>query len=725
MARAGTRSTRTAKLPMAVTLIVTLVGAAPAAAADDDAALVLPGRTSIAVTVDLDDDGDREIIRVTQAEEPLDRSDHELDVWTHDGSSWTMLGSRRLGVRLGEEVPSAGSTGVAVLPWMVAGRERILVFSAELAADDPTGASCCLVVAEVTLTASDRVALEAIQTIDSAAQSFLAADVDGDRTDELILHESAVDPASGEESAALTVLRWSGSRFEQVFEDSNERWLFGFTVAETDGIPGDDILFGPSVDGSLERLVWSGGRLRSEEAHLDLGGPDEGSWVAGVAGGTILISLVDEFRTVRWPREAEPVTTGSLPTLSYPAIMVVGDGPDALVGLQEGLAFERGEAPTMILHDLALQRLGEVEVSAQTEEFWSISLGQAGAAWTSMPVNLWPYTGPLAGLRVGGRPAFAASGMLIQPGGPAGYEARPMGSLIGMQPIGVAGPDDAWAVLSDSIGPTSGAFLVWGGMSFGEGRLVVTTVDRLLRPDEEVPAASFDLRDAVELRRDGAEATLAAAGDGFQLIVRAPPGTRVLVAHGTRLEDHEMDDEPLTVDIMPRERGPQDTNQEFEAMIVLLSPDGRGTTQRWTGTFVREPPHLSVRATTDAMELRATLSGEATPGSEVMANGRPIVTDAQGRFETSIDAPIWPSQVQVVARDPLGTEVSESIEVVGVVDYRGLPWAAIILLATLVVGAVLYVRTPRRRAVPVTTDGDGRLEELELDVIDGMDPRGR
>jgi len=125
------------------------------------------------------------------------------------------------------------------------------------------------------------------------------------------------------------------------------------------------------------------------------------------------------------------------------------------------------------------------------------------------------------------------------------------------------------------------------------------------------------------------------------------------------------------------------------------------------------------------MALSATLSGRASPGSVVTADGVAIETDEQGRFSSSISAPLWPSRVLVTARDPLGNETTELVEVVGLVDYRGLPWAAILIAATLVVGGVLYVRTPKRRAAVSLPDGDGRLEELELDAVDGSEPGGR
>ena len=156
-------------------------------------------------------------------------------------------------------------------------------------------------------------------------------------------------------------------------------------------------------------------------------------------------------------------------------------------------------------------------------------------------------------------------------------------------------------------------------------------------------------------------------------------------------------------------------------MLLVITPDGRGIAEQWTGTFVREPPKLSVTASTDTMSLSATLSGRTTPGSRLTAGDREISIDAAGRFSASVEAPIWPSRLAVTSRDPLGNVTTQVVEVLGVVDYRGLPWAAIMLALTLLAG-VLSLRTPRRRAEARPADGDGRLEELELDGIEGVPP---
>jgi len=542
-----------------------------------------------------------------------------------------------------------------------------------------------------------------------------------------VLHESRIGPGPGDEEATVTVMRWSGTTFEPIFEMTDRRLLFGFFFAESDGVTGDDLLFGPSADGMIHRLAWTDGELRPTEAHVDTGERWEG-WIAGVADGGIVISLGEELRVLRWRRGEEPVVVGRLRTLTFPGISVIGDGADALIATQDGFGFERGRLSTLTLHDLRLQRLGEVGVSPGTEGIWQMLNGVSSGGYGTLQRNIFPYSGPIPGAMVGGRAAFVSNGMLVQPGGPGGYESRPIASLIGVQPIGVAGPDDAWVVLGDGVGAPIGSAYLSFGETYGAGRLTVTPLEHLLLPDDEVESATVELVDAVELVGDAGESRLMAEGEGFEVVVSAPRGSTVIVANGPNgsdLEEREIADGPVTMAIQPGTGRRDDTDIDFEAFVLVLTPDGRSLTRQWTGTFVREPPEIRVSAATDTMALSATLEGRASPGSQVTAGGQAIDVGDDGRFVASIDAPIWPSQVLVTARDPLGNEATERVEVLGVVDYRGLPWAAILVLATLVVGGVLYVRAPKRRTVASTADGDGRLEELELDTIDLVEPRGR
>ena len=709
-------------------LAATLLGASsivpsPLAAADD-ATQVMPDITVTALTTDLDGDGDREVVRLVQAEG--NTMDFTVDAWEHDGAGWSMVGSAALPRAADDQVGFVENGQAAtLLLWRHGGRERVLALTASLAQGGQTGETCCLSIFEVQSSIGGGIDLSLLHRAERGAQSAWSADVDGDGSDELILHEAEYGLTEDERTVMLHLLRWNGTAFELAVERTDPELDYGFTLADTDGVAGKDLLIGPATDGRIRRLAWNGADMQMEQAQIDAGEPMEG-WVVGVADDAIVLSLGQEARVVRWPRGETATTVARLGTLGYPGVALIGDGPDALVAVQSNFSFEsEGAAPMLTVHDLDLTAVGEVESSPRTQGFWRLVSGQVSNSW-AMQRNLYPYSGPVNGGLVDGRPAYVSSGMLIQLGGPDGFEARPMASLIGVQPVGLAGPNDEWVVLGGNYTPPPGtAYMSWGGVPPEWGRLAIMPLDQLLQPDDEADVVSVELRGAVEVASDGETSTLMADGAGFQAAVTAPAGSVVVVVNGTLTDDHEVADEPLVVDVPPPRNRQDDENVELDAMLLVVTPDGRGITEQWAGTFVRELPQISVSGSTDAMALSATLSGRASSGSTVSADGVAIETDEEGRFSASIGAPIWPSRVLVTARDPLGNEVTEVVEVVGLVDYRGLPWAAILIVATLVVGGVLYVRTPMRRAATAVSDDDGRLEELELDAVDRGEPSGR
>ena len=708
-------------------LVAALVGAASlvpsAVAAADDKTQVLPDITVTALTHDIDGDGDREVLRLVQADG--NTLDFTIDAWEHDGAGWSMVGSVALPRVAGdrEEFVEDGQAAT-LIQWRAAGRDRVLALAAALRPGVQTGETCCLTIFEVEPSRGGGIELLPLQRIEGGAQSVWSADVDGDGSDELVLHEARYGATEDEQTALLQVLRWSGSGFELSVERTDRELVQGFIVADTDGVAGKDLLLGPATDGRIRRLTWDGGEMALEEAEIDADDPLDG-WIAGVADNAILLSMAQEARVVRWPRGEAATTAASLATQGFPGVALIGDGPDALVVMPSNTAFENGQSPTVTVHGLDLEPIGEVESSPRTQGFWQLVSGQVSSSW-AVERNLYPYSGPMNGGLGDDRPAYVSSGTLIQPGGPDGFEARPMASLIGVQPVGLAGPREEWVVLGGNYSPPPGnAYMSWGGVPPEWGRLAIMPVDQLLQPDEEANVVSVELVGAVEIASDGELATLVADGEGFQLAITAPAGSVVVVVNGALTDDHEVADEPLLVEVPPPRNRQDDESVEFETMLLVVTPDGRGVTEQWAGTFVREPPEISVSGSTDAMALSATLTGRTSAGSVVSADGVAIETDAEGRFAGSIDAPIWPSRVLVTARDPLGNEVTEVVEVVGVVDYRGLPWAAILIGATLVVGAVLYVRTPKRRVAAAVTDSDGSLEELELDAVDGSEPGSR
>jgi hypothetical protein len=171
----------------------------------------------------------------------------------------------------------------------------------------------------------------------------------------------------------------------------------------------------------------------------------------------------------------------------------------------------------------------------------------------------------------------------------------------------------------------------------------------------------------------------------------------------------------ITAEFTPQ-RGVAEHNTDFEYRVLVIAPDGRVQLEEWDGTVVREQPALEATAANAAFELAAVIRGSAGPYVELVIDGQPAAVGTGGDFEARVDAPPWPRDVVVTARDPLGNETSISLEVIGFVDYRGLPWIPIMGLATVLVGAYVFLRVPGgvRGPVPAVA-GEGTLEEIDGD----------
>jgi hypothetical protein len=225
---------------------------------------------------------------------------------------------------------------------------------------------------------------------------------------------------------------------------------------------------------------------------------------------------------------------------------------------------------------------------------------------------------------------------------------------------------------------------------------------------------AVDVRDAVLVEGPDGEKHWVAPDGGFAVIIDAPPLSSVVVASGLSITHQaEAGDGPLSVSVAPdRER---EGNQEFDAGILVITPEGTARSVVSTEQILREPPELTKSARTDVFSLRSRLLGRADEGATITVDGQPVEVSAGGGFHTEVDAPIWPRDIVVVARDPLGTETIRRLEIVGFLDYRGLPWAPLVGVVTVAFGILLFVRIPRQRAVVMVADGDGRLEEIDGD----------
>ncbi len=688
--------------------MLAMLGAGPVAARDADPAVQsLPGTTLNAVTVDLDGDGAREVLRLTDVPGP----GFLLEAWEMRDGWWRTDRSTEVAPDHGAAPPDASAEIASLLIRHHEGTERAVLVTA-VGQDGERfgfGATCCVAISEVRL-GGESLELVPMPFPELGAQEIQIADLDGDRTDELIV-SSTTGATSDAPITESTILEWDGSRWSPsdlaVIESG-----WGRISAVAPSTP-SAVFFGPSADGELTRVTAPNGRGRVETDHIDLGQQFEG-WIAGATAERLLIVGSDGIRMIHWPAGGTPAVAGHVPTSSYPSVAMTGDGPETLVLTMDGAQPASDGPPTVSVRDASLRLLGTVEPGEATIGVWAVL--RPDLNYGAFSRNIFPYFGPLPGA-IEGRPASVASGMLIQPDGLGGFDHVEIASFVGMQPVGRAGPDDGWLALGDGyFGGGRYAYLFPIGSSFplDAGRFVIATIDRMLAPGPGQPAAR--LVDAVELPTIGGETNVLAPADGFEIEISAEPGSLVITTMDNRLETRDVGSAPVSLEVRPPRRAPDDEDVPFERWIAVIAPDGRSSTLHLRGTFVRTDPSVSARATTPMFGTRATIEGRASPMASVAVNGETVAVNADGRFSAEVDAPFWPTDVIVVARDPFGRETASRLQVVGFLDYRGLPWVAIVGAGILGAGAWLFLRTPgRRNPVPVAFGGDGTLEELDAD----------
>jgi len=696
-------------IALAVAGSSTLLGS-PVRGAEGDGSQVLPGDTLGAITGDVDGDGVPELVRVTRL---IGISQVLLEAWAHDGDEWSSIGASvvaRLNDEQSARVPlDVAADGFGLIAWNDGESERVLIATTGGVADD--GRGCCLTISSVAMDGGLLRTFPLSGTFGDA-ETVSVLDLDDDGVDELLV----VDPYREAGNAQVRVLRWNGANgFVSETVDLSIEAAFGIYLAligETDGIPGDEVVFGPTEDGRLIRLgAAMNGQLVVDETDGSLSVAISSENFGTATAGRMLGTTRSGIQLMRWPRGGSMEVVAERAQTALFGLSMLGDGDEAVI-IDSSMGWMTDyRAADVFVYDLDLTTVLEVPASASTARLTDLTAPQFPAL-RSISHNVLPHDGPLPGGLGDGRHAYFSSGnvIILEPDGD--LSVHPTNGLVSTRPVGVAGQDRGWiALAADWVGTRNTAALYPSGIQTSitmtplESVILDTPLDGVLAPD---------LRDAVLFDgRDGKQRLVALDG-GFTAVIDAPPRSLVAVASGVSIiYQGEVGDEPLSVDIAPdRER---EGNQPFDAAILVISPSGAASSVSWAAEILREPPELTTSAQTDAFALRSTIMGRAADGASITVDGHAVEPAAAGGFRFEVEAPIWPRDVVVVARDPLGTETVQRLEVVGFLDYRGLPWVPIVGVATLAFGMLLFVRIPRQRAVVMVADGDGRLEEIDGD----------
>lgn len=670
-------------------------------------AVILPGPATLhAAAGDLDADGARELVRLVGGPQTDGRV--EVEAWRLGADGWQMAGEP-LVVRRGTSVEEAfteratartGSTPVNVgepariLAWNDGTRQRLLIAAL---GDQPFGIPCCLTLWEPVLR-DGALALLARNEPNGPGETLHALDLDGDGVDELLMTQSHPADETPGFVAPLEVeaLGWDGTLFRtierQTFDEGGGSpiWLIG----DTDGRPGDEAGFiqpgqGPSV-------IY---RLRLERGHLALETERVPPLISlvGVPGSVedqIVYAAGGASFLAHWSADGDLDVLGSAGTsgLLLPPI-VDGDGwrlplvefePLWLILLDEALQPERAIAPS------AAARRGS-------------DLGVGGA-----------WIGTLPGGDVDGDAAVIFSGNLLQRTG-----TREIASMIGAQPVGLLG-DGSWAGVLHSLGAPYDLEPRGGPLRQGpvprDPWLSIVPAGTLLAPELDDGRLVPGLEGAVAT---DADETVATTPDGFVATIAAPPGSRVVPialdpplagdAGGGVVPDNGI----FALRVRPPSSGAGDLR--YAARALVLTPAGHAYTVRWNVRVLSGEPALVAETDPTPLSFEVGFTGRTAPGAEVTVDGAPIAVQPDGSFAGSVTAPPWPRTVRLEAVDEVGNRAVQLLSVVGIFDYRTLPWLPIIVLLTLVAGAVLYLRVPRPSPGAAGYDrvDSGALEEIE------------
>jgi hypothetical protein len=146
------------------------------------------------------------------------------------------------------------------------------------------------------------------------------------------------------------------------------------------------------------------------------------------------------------------------------------------------------------------------------------------------------------------------------------------------------------------------------------------------------------------------------------------------------------------------------------------------------GTITLDSTGPSLAVETPFLNLpwpfEATVHGRSEPRVEIRgATAGPVESDRRGRFELRTQLAPWPQSIELTAVDESGNTTTKQFSLVGGVDYRAFPWAAIVAVV-LLLGAILSAGRGSRAIREVETMPDSEpLPEIEELPTAGEWPR--
>ena len=591
------------------------------------------------------------------------------------------------------------------------GREILLV--ATLGTEATFSGPCCLTIWEVV--ERDRTLdLRLVADTQRFAAQLIAADMDADGTDELLVAEG---PQDFDPRLDVGLLRWNGARYERT----------GFTIpglsgccarftdtGDTDGAPGAEVLLaGPLVGPSgnaptgLHRVSMRDGAPYVERAAI---GEVLAARALSLDDGPAVVTAT-AFLTLSlwsWPRDGKAERQAARTTGGFPAA-VFGTGSATRIVVRTG---DPPSSVNVLPGDLGGGAGPSTAFGRDTRPgaFAATVQGRGGD-----PLD--PFSGVIPGGLPGASEVYVFGGTLVRPASDPDVlaEVRSLALLPGLTPIGTVGPGGAWIALEFEISeataldfpPSAGALLI--ARSPVEIRLVATS--SIMEPEANgahlIPAFTGVAPDPDH------PGGLIVGNEAAFAEITGPPGTYVWWgSRGLPGQTTIGADGVAQVQLLePAEPDAPDGSGAI-ASIWAVTPAGHGYFGTWHIRVFREAPSLTFTADDALVDFSPTVSGRTVPGATVTIDGRPVELAPNGSFQASVDAGILPTELRVVAVDPVGNRTERVVTVIWPLDYRRLPFVPMAVLLTVGAAAVLFLRRPDTGPSRRTPDDGATFEEI-------------
>ena len=681
--------------PMLLAALAALLASAPLLVEippEPDARVLVEAPLYEALAADVDADGVRDVVVLERGpgSSILVRAWHERAAGT-----WDQLGDAI-------EVTPRGAPGdqgnvtwpgtpIRLLVRQVDGGDRVTLLRQPRYEEPNLLRSCCLLLHDVAFV-DGRLTLSEVATPADSVRAMYVLVLDGDGTDELVGTRSV--PPLGDLSYPTDVFvhRWNGSRFDVTLAElpigSGDTAV---VLGDTDGRPGEELGIAATLGRPELHRISAGpdGGLTIEDAGL------AASWAVGIpseaGGGVVALARDGSLVAARWPAGG-----------AFERVSTIDDAEAVLVGLagprDNPLLVVRlpGEPGAAVL---SVPDLAPADPPALPTSPAALRLRGGPAP---------PFIGLVPRGDARGRPVLLAGGVRVDHDG-----IRSAPAFGGARPIGLVGADLSTMAILHAPGPTGVAAHFAARLDppvLTETAVSLVPLDLLDEDEGDEGMYEPRVRGGVSVGED----VLVVGPRGFAVEVVAPRGSRVRVAgtdpsvaiatldvggNGTRTVP--MPPPPIVAG-----------NARYRAVLTVTTPAGASYVAAWDVEVLVEPPRLDASAETQLGSAEVAISGSTEPYASVTVAGRRVTSDETGGFRTTVDAPPWPTEIDVVAVDPIGNESRIRLTGIGWLDWRALPWIPFVVVLVGAAAIVLFLRVPRSKPVPATDDG-AVLEELD------------